>query len=210
MWKCFQELKTFTLLEKNSHLDLFYKQNLIKCCYLLGTCFMLNTYGIRSINAETFNTYGSPGAYLPRSLRDVAITLLRIHNLSLNILGYIPGVAQISGCVRMGIGACMIVLTAALGNPNADEGLIIGRWYQEALLTGISQIARGALEAFVPFGFLVNGSLDIIATYVNLKTECSHLQYCGYLDVEEREAIESRPPYRDPNYPAFLFPLYLA
>lgn len=56
---------------------------------------------------------------------------------------------------------------------NATQGAIIGHWYDEALLTGITQIARGALEAFVPFGWVANASLDAIATIYNLGKELS-------------------------------------
>lgn len=172
----------------------------------------LNTYGIRSINSESFNTYGSENAYLPRGIRDLANTLLRINNLVLNILGYIPGVAHVSGSIRMGIGCCICVITLALGSPNAERGLIIGRWYKEALLTGIAQIARGALEAFVPYGRQVNIGLDIAGTVVNLANESSHIQCGGGPGYEFEEGNERAdlPPYRDPAYPLPLFPLYFA
>ncbi|MFA6119248.1 MAG: hypothetical protein WCT85_03390 [Parachlamydiales bacterium] len=169
-----------------------------------------NTYGIRSINAESFNTYGSQDAHLPHSIRDFAVTSLKINNLILNILGYIPGVAQISGCIRMGIGSSIIILSFALGSPNAKEGLIIGRWFKEALVTGTAQIARGALEAFFSFGRLINLSLDVIGTIINLHTEVCHLRYTGGMEEDEILAEEARPPYRDPNYPILFIPLYFA
>lgn len=163
---------------------------------------------LRSINAESFNTHGTPNAYLPRNLRDFANTLLRINNLVLNVLGYIPGIAQISGCIRMGIGCCIVAFTLALGSPKENEGLIIGRWFSEALLTGTAQIARGALEAFIPFGRQINMSLDGIGTILNLRTECLHApSYGEYVDrMMEIDAEIPGPPYRDPNYP---FPLEL-
>ncbi len=169
-----------------------------------------NTYGIRSINAESFNTYGSQDAYLPRSIRDFTVTSLKINNLVLNILGYIPGVALISGCVRMGIGISIIILTLALGSPNADQGLIIGRWFKEALVTGTAQIARGALEAFAPFGRLINLPLDIIGTILNLRTEYLHIRYVGGWEEHEIREQEAHPPYRDPDYPIPFILLYFA
>ncbi len=170
----------------------------------------LNTYGIRSINAESFNTYGSPGAFLPRSIRDLANTLLRINNLVLNVLGYIPGVSLVSGSVRLGIGVSIVILTLALGSPNAEQGLIIDRWYNEALITGAAQVARGTLEAFASFGGPVNMILDIVGTVFNLQAELFHCDCSiGPMDDDSREA-EARPPYRDPDYPVFLSPLYLA
>ncbi len=176
-------------------------------------CITLNTYGIRSINAASFNApryvKGNPVIDLPLSIRDLANTVLRINNLTLNILGYIPGVKHISGCVRMGIGGTIILLTLALGTPTASTGLIIGRWYDEALLTGIAQVTRGALEAFVVFPINLIG--DVAGTVCNLSTEISHASYsCGDDIFEMENTRRNAPPYCDPDYPIFLLPLYLA
>jgi hypothetical protein len=184
----------------------------------------LNTYGIRSINSASFNASGARGSdgslteYIPLSTRDRINTFLRVNNLVLNILGYIPVVKQTSGCIRMGIGISIIVLTLAVGSPTAGRGLIVGRWYTEALLTGLAQVARGALEAFVPFSYRINLSLDVIGTIYNLATEISLIQYDGprsLLTEHEIDEINQRPllarrqpPYSDPEYGVFSF-LYL-
>lgn len=160
---------------------------------------MLNTYGIRSVNRETFNTRYHDNLYFPRALRNVVITALRINNAVLNVLGYIPGVQHVSGCVRMVIGASIIGVTLAIGDRNAKTGPIIGRWYDEAILTGIAQIARGALEALVPYGWVANVALDVIATPFNLGKEVE-----GSLMCEEcmmgGESGHVRP-HDDANYP---------
>ena len=54
--------------------------------------------------------------------------------------------------------------------------MIIQPFYDEALLTGISQIARGGLEALVPSGWMVNALLDAIFTIPNLLStiSCNH------------------------------------
>lgn len=167
----------------------------------------LNTYGLRSINAETFNTYRHRESYIPENTRSMAVTALRINNLTLNILGYIPGVRQISGIVRMGIGSGIILFTLALGSPTASEGLIIGHWYKEAVATGVAQIARGAFEAFVPFGWIVNASLDTIGTLVNVITDAARAPYLGGLSDEEIEEVKAEyanrtaPPWGDVKYP---------
>lgn len=44
------------------------------------------------------------------------------------------------------------------------KGFIIGRFYDESLTTGVAQVARGALEAFAPWGRLANAGLDVAAT----------------------------------------------
>lgn len=164
----------------------------------------LNTWGLRSVNIESFNALSPETEQLPRYLRDFSLTLLRINNLVLNILGYIPGIAQISGCVRIGIGACILLLTLSVGDPSSNNGLIIGRWYKEALVTGVAQIARGILEAFVSSGRLVNLSLDTVGTVFNLRAENSRYIYTGGWEPEDIRAWENRPPYRDPHYPNLL------
>ncbi len=172
---------------------------------------MLNTYGIRSINRETFNTVNHDALFFPRVVRNIAVTALRVNNAIFNVLGYIPGVSTISGCVRMTTGLAMIAVTLAIGDRNSDEGVIIGRWYDEALLTGIAQTARGALEAFVPFGWAANAALDVVATFINLPKEmvasmaCEECMYGGSID----DASHVRP-HDDVDYPFPLFLLHLA
>lgn len=125
----------------------------------------MNTYGLYAVNMSTFN--GTSSDTYPKPARNVVVTLFKFHNLTLNILGYIPGISAVSGCVRMGTGCILCVVTLLFGNRNAHQGLISKHFYDEALLTGITQIARGAFEALVPFGRVVNTSLDTICTFYN-------------------------------------------
>lgn len=182
-----------------------------------GMPITLNTYGLRSINIESFNARGPDDngeiiEYIPLKIRNFVNTSLRISNLTFNILGYIPGINQISGCVRMGLAGTALLLTLVLGSPLAKDGLIVGRWYNEALITAIAQIARGALEAFVPFGPRINLYLDISGSFLNFASEIS---YSSLYDEKVEYAFDKNgvrfqlPPYFDPNYPAFLFPLRL-
>jgi len=161
---------------------------------------MLNTYGIRSVNRETFNTRYHDDLYFPRPVRDAVVTALRVNNAVLNVLGYIPGVSLGSGCVRMAVGVGIIGVTLAIGDRNARSGAIIGRWYDEAILTGIAQIARGALEAFVPFGWVLNAAFDVIATPFNLAKETQ-----GSLACEGCMMGGHVRPHEDTSYP---FPLW--
>jgi hypothetical protein len=95
----------------------------------------------------------------------------------------------------------MCGVTLAVGERNAMQGAIIGHWYDEALLTGITQIGRGVLEAFVPFGWIANASLDTVATVWNIAKELGNTSVCtGCM----RHA--NHGPYSDPEYP---FPLSL-
>ena len=119
----------------------------------------------------------------------------------------------------MGIGGSIVLLTLATGNPFTKSGAIVGHWYDEALLTGIAQITRGILEAFVPIGPLVNLALDGVGTICNLGAELSNLPYHGDGPRDNAEAAQmiqegnlrrQQPPYADPQYPTLMSFLYLA
>lgn len=168
---------------------------------------MLNTYGIRSVNRETFNMSYHDHLEYPRPLRNVVVTALRVNNGVLNVLGYIPGVSLVSGSLRMAIGAGFIGVTLAIGDRKANNGAIIGHWYDEAIKTGIAQITRGALEALVPFGWIANASLDVIATPFNLSKEIE-----GSLTCEECMMMGGNHirPHQDAEYPTPLWLLHLA
>lgn len=165
----------------------------------------MNTYGLRSVNTDTFNLKWHTNYSYPKFARDVVVTFFKVHNLTLNILGYIPGVSLFSGCARMGTGLAMCAVTLAVGQRNATQGVIIQHWYDEALMTGITQIARGALEAFVPFGRVANASLDAITTVFNITKDCLAASVCsGCMSFENHE------PYSDPEYPFPFWLLHLA
>lgn len=156
----------------------------------------MNTYGLFSINSSTFNLKYHTDYRYPEAARNTLVTFFKIHNLVFNVLGYIPGVSTFSGCGRMGSGLIICAVTLIVGDRNAFKGLIIGHWYDEALLTGVAQIAKGAFEAFVPYGKIVNASLDAIATVFNLTGQVVATSVCtgcmGYAN---------HGPYRDPDYP---------
>jgi hypothetical protein len=170
---------------------------------------MLNTFGLRSINTGTFNLGYHTNYTYPRQARNLVVTLLRAHNLCLNILGYIPGVATFSGCARMLTGASICLLTLSVGERDAQQGVIIGHWYDEALNTGVAQVARGATEAFMPYGRIVNLSLDVIGTISNLINEATNVsdKVSGCQCCPE---FSNHGPYPDPNYPSVFGLLYLA
>ena len=163
---------------------------------------MFNTYGIDSINGYTFNQLADNITF-PKQIRDVITTALRLHNLCLNILGYIPGVSIISGSVRILSGIVICTVTGLCGDRNASHGCIIKRLYDEAMITGIAQIARGALEAFIPFGKFVNAALDVIGTPVNLH------QSLSFIGVTKCPESCTSKPHAEPDYPWFFWPLNL-
>jgi hypothetical protein len=161
-----------------------------------------NTYGLRSVNAHTFNGSCETHAescdnpkhdfeidclgmawtvptedcnyeewLIPAGVRNCVNTLLRINNLLFNALGYFPETKRISGLIRMGIGCSIVVVTLAIGTPIGGPGPITGRWYGEALKTGIAQIFRGSMEALMPYGSVVNACLDVLGTMINIRAE---------------------------------------
>lgn len=157
----------------------------------------MNTYGLNSINYTTFNGYTdtrrSYSCTYPESDRNLVVTFLKVHNLTLNILGYLPGISAFSGCVRIGTGCGLCIVTVLYGDPKAKQGPIVGHFYSEAVLTGITQIARGILEAFCPFGWILNASLDTLGTinnYMKTKMICWH--------CFGREYINHDPTYSFP------------
>ncbi len=155
---------------------------------------MFNTFGVFSVNPTTFNIRYDTNYTYPKESRDQVVTALKVHNLLLNILGYIPGVNLISGAIRILTGAVMVGFTLAIGNRNAHEGLIIRHWYDEAILTGIAQMARGALEAFAPFGRMVNGALDIIGTGINV------WEFTRLMGQFSLHSHDPNQPYKDPSF----------
>lgn len=152
----------------------------------------MNTYGLYSVNRTTFNQLPSSDLEFPKSTRDTIFKLLKINNCVLNILGYIPVVSCVSGLVRMGIGAGISITTLAIGTPENTSGAIIGRLYDEALYTGITQFCRGILEVCYPIGVFVNPVLDVVGTVINLSSDTSFYS-------APHDALR---PHSNPTFPA--------
>ncbi len=167
----------------------------------------MNTYGLHSINVNTFNLSWNSSLYYPQKARNVVVTVFRIHNLTLNILGNLSTTRFYSGCTRIAIGVSICAVTLVRGDRHAQQGAIIGRWYDEALLTGMAQIVRGILEAFIPNGQLVNASFDVIATVFNLGSEVTTECACPRCFAQQGGPVG---PYPEPQYPLPFWPLYLA
>lgn len=162
----------------------------------------MNTYGLRSIHTNTFNLRWDSNLTYTKKSRDIIVTSFRIHNLVLNVLGYIPGISNVSGCVRIATGVLICASVLKVGDRNAKSGANIGHLYDEALLTGITQIARGVIEAFLPFGWYINLNLDVIATHFNFLKE--------FENALEPDPYDDDCPYQEPVYPFPFWLLYLA
>ncbi|HEV3269299.1 MAG TPA: hypothetical protein VGZ69_01470 [Candidatus Rhabdochlamydia sp.] len=68
----------------------------------------------------------------------------------------------------------------------------------------MTQIACGALEALVPFGWVINAAFDVVATGFNLNKEIEGLSvYAGCMDGEHAG------PHNDVDYPLPFLPLHL-
>lgn len=156
-----------------------------------------NTYGLHSINHFTFNLQ-SDGIGYPQEVRNFIISILRVNNATFNVLGYTK-FAPTSGKARIGIWGAVTTVMLCIGHTDNSNGVIIGRWYSEALLMGIAQIARGALEAFCPHGKKINAALDLTLTF--------HNAYAAHVEKFGNDPYG----YPDKEYPFPLsIPLYLA
>ncbi len=164
----------------------------------------MNTYGLASINNSTFNLQWHTNYGYPKDARDIIVTCLRLHNATLNILGYMPRTSRVSGCIRMISGFLICATTLAIGERRAERGVIIQHYYDEALLTGITQMFRGAMEAFAPYGRVINASLDVIATFVNLVNIAADASVCTHC-----MGYQNHGPHPEPDYPGPLKLLYL-
>jgi hypothetical protein len=161
-----------------------------------------NTYGLHSVNGGTFNQNVNSSLTYPKEVRDVIVTGLRIHNLALRVMEYLPSTFIISGALRMCTGAAMIGATLAIGERDAQYGAIIGRYYDEALNTGAVQMARGALTLTGPIGVIANVIFDLLATGMAVN-QSIHANYTTY-------AYGAAPlPHKEPLYPFPLNILFL-
>jgi hypothetical protein len=109
-----------------------------------------NTYGALALT-KTFGNgrYNDDHLYpkiirdIVRPIRKITIIMFRVHNITFNILGYIPIVSFFSGITRISTGLLIVCLSIGFSEsfPNT-----------EVLHTGYCQMSRGALEAFIPYG----------------------------------------------------------
>jgi hypothetical protein len=115
---------------------------------------------------------------IDRSVRKAQITVLRIYNLSLHILGYLSlyGYEMFSiysGATRATIGSFFYLLTYFKGKPHQtlnNDPAYSGRLFYETRLFAISQIFRGVLEAATPWGIFGVMALDFVGTILNWKS----------------------------------------
>ena len=152
----------------------------------------MNTYGLLSVNQHTFNTSIHDDWYYPREMRNIVVTLLRVHNLVLNVAAFTT--YHVTGSyIRICSGIVMAMTTLLFGDPNALSGMIIGRWYYEAISTAIMQIIRGLLDLY--FAGFINLVLDIVFSLFNL----------AVFLLEERDTVA----HNDVQYPLVFSWLYL-
>jgi hypothetical protein len=131
---------------------------------LINRGFLCNTWGLNSINSDTFSNRRD-GHHTFDLLP--LLCVLKVSTFALDVLGYIPGVASISGGLRLG-GA---LLGGALVELGIKAKLIIGPYVAEARGTIRAQALRGILEMIPFYGQVVNGTLDLLHTPTNLVRE---------------------------------------
>jgi hypothetical protein len=164
---------------------------------------MLGTWGIKSINSATFNQSSVDSLEYPKLFRDIIYSALKVRNLFLNILGYLSATRFAAGCTRISLGVGMLATVMAIGNRRASQGMIIGRFYDETVSHAMAQIARGIFEAFVPYGYIVNGVLDVVGTVVNLSQEFF------WSSLQSDDDVFYPAPHPNPDFPIPLSLLHL-
>jgi len=163
--------------------------------------FGFGVFGFEAVHQEVLQQ-GIGMVPYPKETRDRVVTALKAHNLVFNILGYLSPTRQISGIIRMGTGLVTLAALAlkvgipksgnAEGQPNT--GLLAEHRYREALHMAVAQVARGAIEAFVPYGGVALLVVDIIATPCNISNSLKN--------VSDQNRIRSRvePEVNDPKF----------
>ena len=128
---------------------------------------MENTYGLSAINRWTFNQDPRYPDTISEKDRDSITTNLRIHNYAFTFLGYSP-YRFYSGQLRMA------TATIALGKysysilQSLKTGENVSRFDVEAVITAVVQIFRGFIEAFLIYGRMINLTLDMVCTPLNI------------------------------------------
>jgi hypothetical protein len=134
---------------------------------------MLNTWGIRSINSGSF-VYSASNDIENETLskkRNFITTSLRITNLALNILGYTPLLSIYSGTFRILMAAVIFTTSHVIKKFTSPHNKNINNWVVEAIYMVKAQLLRGSLEAFIPFGHIINYYIDSLASFKNLTEE---------------------------------------
>lgn len=161
---------------------------------------VVNTFGLFSVNNATFNLEKNKSFY-PTEVRDLVVTLLKVSNLTLNVIGFISEANQSSGCIRMVLGGMICVIGFSSLSPSKD-------FSAEVRCTGAAQIVRGALEAYIPYGRIFNISLDAVATISNVLKD-AEVQMKRSMVINCSSWLHEFPDDH-PEYPHILKILHLA
>ncbi|CDZ81553.1 hypothetical protein BN1013_02089 [Candidatus Rubidus massiliensis] len=134
----------------------------------------MNTYGMRAINSQSFNNKENYTISLED--RNKVITFLKIHNFALTALEYSSLTQFYASTTRVFSGLSMIAKCAYVKFYNKADPILNGKGLDEALLTGLVQVMRGAITLTVPGGFTVNWSLDMVASLYNFHLESENFK----------------------------------
>ncbi|MDF2550631.1 MAG: hypothetical protein K0S07_1698 [Chlamydiales bacterium] len=158
---------------------------------MLATAASAGTWGFDSINNKTFNNKYDGSIVIHKDLRDRLIPLLKIRNVALDILGYIPVISIVSGVCRIALGVFMLKFVNTHGNREAKRGMIIGRFYDEAKTQAICQILRGILE------------VSTVGIGINIALGCYSTLYRNCNVEIHKEVYTNIMPYNDPDFSVF-------
>jgi hypothetical protein len=157
---------------------------------------MYNTFGLHSINANTFNpAIENEKTDFSSESRDTLLLIARVSNTVLHLLEWIPFTCVIAGTARMCTGAAVAGLTLFAG----QHGLS-GKLYEESLETGIAQVARGFAVTTGPTARIALFVLDVLLTQRNIESTIT----AQNSDSHSYHTI----PYKEVPYSPHLFILY--
>lgn len=129
---------------------------------------MENTYGYTAINRWTFNQDPRYPETISKEMFVRIRTALTINNWAFNFFGYLNSTRFLSGQIRMLVGLAVLARCTLWIFSSLRKGEPVNRFAVEGILTAVTQIFRGYVEAFLVYGRLVNLTLDVIFTPFNL------------------------------------------
>ncbi|MBN2479402.1 MAG: hypothetical protein JXA94_04165 [Parachlamydiales bacterium] len=155
---------------------------------------MFNTYGLHSINDQTFHIDLIQGELPLKAQRKSVYTALKLNNLVFNFIGYLPYYSKVSGSLRMGLWFAAMFAPNLLKSERISpkdgpnklfkkiqtelKSEAIKPWIKEYYSTCALQIIRGFLESFYPNGKIANLLFDVISTPINM----SNIKKTNFLD----------------------------
>jgi len=179
---------------------------------------VLRAWGMCSVGGSFLNRNRDSAITFPKEVRDAAITALKMVRFVFDTAGFIgifyPRIGIVGGCVRFAVGAGISGYTTMVGDPDADKGTIIGRWYYEVRDFGSGQMARAAIDIFTPrtrkirnitiSGGVINFALDFFVTIRRIFVCVDSIDQQGSV-LRRNYPYPDNDPHKDPPTGFLIF-----